>query len=101
MPVSLRMKLSYLLKRFWLFGPSLGLIIAILATLTFTLWDWIENPSGIFHDSTGTNWNFVYDTAVSWFFPTFLQSTLILSVAHLLVSGILLGFHKYWRAKRK
>jgi len=53
-----------------------------------TLWDWLDNPSGIFHGPKGTNWNFVLETAVSWLIPTFVAAALIAVVCHLFVSGI-------------
>ena len=31
--------------------------------------DWLENPGGIFHDASATNWSFVFETAWSWFAP--------------------------------
>ncbi|MEL6822385.1 MAG: hypothetical protein AAFP70_11530 [Calditrichota bacterium] len=42
-----------------------------LASL-MSLWNWIENPGSIFHDSSGTNWSFVWDTFFSWFWPMLL-----------------------------
>jgi arginine utilization protein RocB len=53
-------------------------------TLVVTAWEWLENLNGIFHDGQGTNQRFVYDTAISWLLPTFLQSTVILCGIHFL-----------------
>ncbi len=58
------------IARTLLVGPVSGLVIAIVVTTVVTLWEWIENPGGIFRDDEGTRWNFVYDTAISWFLPT-------------------------------
>jgi hypothetical protein len=80
-------------KKFWLFGPIMGVIIASTAALIFTVWDWLENPGGIFRDANSTNWNFVYDTAVSWFVPTFITVAIIASAGHILFSAVLLA-HK-------
>jgi len=70
-------------RKLWLFGPTMGILFASLSALIFTVWDWLENPGGIFRDSSGTNWNFVYDTAASWFLPTFLDVTVIASAGHI------------------
>jgi hypothetical protein len=34
-----------------------------------TFLDWRENPAGLFHDQSGTDWRVVLETAVSWFVP--------------------------------
>ena len=83
-----------MLKKFWLFGPIMGFIFATIAALVFTVWDWLENPGGIFRDSAGTNWNFVYDTAESWFLPTFFDVTVIASVGHIVFCGLLSIYRK-------
>jgi hypothetical protein len=43
---------------------------ATLISAGVTLWEWLENPSGIYHDATNTHWQIVYETAISWFVPT-------------------------------
>ncbi len=86
-------------KKFWLFGPIMGILFASLSALIFTVWDWLENPGGIFRDSTGTNWNFVYDTAISWFLPTLIDVTIIASVGHMVFSGLLLIYRKHLSGK--
>ncbi len=58
-----------------LIGIACGITIAIAVTSFVTIWEWLENPGGIFRDEEGTNWRFVYDTAISWFVPTLLQAT--------------------------
>ena len=63
-----------------------GLVIGLVVTLVLTVWEWLENPNGIFHGPEGTHWKFVCDTAFSWFFPTFMQSTPVVFVLHLLLS---------------
>jgi hypothetical protein len=65
------------IKKIVLFSLKFGLITALILTALVTAWEWIENPGGIFHNDNGTNWSFVYDTAISWFVPTFLNVTLI------------------------
>jgi N6-adenosine-specific RNA methylase IME4 len=88
-----------MLKKFWLFGPLMGLGFASLAAAIFTVWDWLENPGGIFRDSSGTNWNFVYDTAVSWFVPTFIDVAIIASVGHIVFCGLLAKVRKRYSNK--
>ena len=78
--------LSYSLSRFWLFGPLCGLVFAGSLTLVISIWEWIENPGGIFRGENGTNWNFVYDTASSWFIPSFINVTILASVGHVIFS---------------
>ena len=72
-----------------LFGLVTSVVSATLAAGIFSVWDWVENPGGIFHDATGTNWNFVYDTAISWFIPTLLQSFVPATLLHFLVVRII------------
>jgi hypothetical protein len=69
----------------------MGGLVSLLVTVIVTVWDWVENPGGIFRDATGTNWQFVCDTAISWLLPTFLYVAVISSVIHLMVSGIRRG----------
>ena len=70
-------------SRFWLFGILTGAAVATAIALIVTIWEWVENPGGIFHNAEGTNWHFVYDTAVSWFFPIFGWVTVIAALIHL------------------
>lgn len=48
-----------------------------------TLWDWVQNPAGIFRGPEGTNWQFVVDTALSWFLPTFLVVAIVGALLHM------------------
>ena len=84
-------------SHFIFFGLASGAVIAIPLTLIMCVWEWIENPGGIFHGPGGTNWSFVFDTAMSWFVPTFLYVAVIASVLHLLHTGVRLMVHKYFR----
>lgn len=88
-----------MLKKFWIFGPIMGIIVASIAALVFTVWDWLENPGGIFRDSTATNWNFVYDTAVSWFLPTFFDVAIIASLGHIVFFALLSTYRKRFSDK--
>jgi len=48
------------------------MLIALLVAVPISFMDWRQNPSGIFQDSTGTNWKVVFETLLSWLWPTFL-----------------------------
>ena len=66
-------------------GVTLGVIVAAIMT---TL-DWRLNPSGIFHNEQGNNWEVVAETAFSWFFPVSLAASAVTVVVVSL----------FWRAK--
>lgn len=67
----------------WWLGLAVGGTVSLSVTVIVVIWEWLENPGGIFHSETGTNWEFVFDTAISWFVPTFVYVTIIASVLHL------------------
>ncbi|WP_299790379.1 hypothetical protein [uncultured Shewanella sp.] len=67
------------------FGLLIGAIVSVLVTLIILVWEWVENPGGIFRDQNGTNWSFVFDTASSWFVPTFLYTALIVALLYLVL----------------
>ncbi len=73
---------------FWSFGLVIGALVACGVTLFVTVWEWIENPGGIFRGAEETHWRFVYETAVSWLAPTFLYAAVAASAMHLAYSGI-------------
>jgi len=62
-------------------GSVLGLTCATIMT---TL-DWRFNPAGIFHDAQGTHWNIVWETAISWFVPVALLSTILAALSIFLI----------------
>ena len=64
-----------------------GAAVAIVVTVVVTVWEWLENPGGIFRDAAGTQWDRVGETAASWFGPTFLAATLVALTGHLLWIG--------------
>lgn len=65
-----------------LFGAALGLAVAaVMAYL-----DWRLNPSGIYRDETGTHWDFVFETAWSWFLPVALIASAGAIVVHSWIS---------------
>jgi hypothetical protein len=73
---------------FWRLGLAVGAIVSTFVTFIVVVWEWLENPGGIFRSEIGTNWEFVFDTAISWFIPTFVYATIIASVLHLAWSFI-------------
>ena len=72
-----------------LFGLSAGFTASVLVAGLFTVWNWVENPEGIFHGASGTNWGFVFDTAISWVVPVFLYTAMGVSVLHRVVSSMI------------
>lgn len=85
---SANLKLSDMKNNFCSFGLVVGALVSVLVTLIILVWEWVENQGGIFHDKNGTNWNFVFDTASSWFVPTFMYAALIVTVLYLLLYAI-------------
>lgn len=69
---------------FIVFGVTVGAAVAVTVTLIMCVWEWIENPNGIFHNAEGTNWQFMFETAVSWIVPTFEGVALLAGLLHLL-----------------
>ena len=84
------MDFMFLKKQFWTRIISIGLACATAVAVTFSLLAWLENPGGIFHDEEGTNWEFVFETGISWFVPTFMYVTFIVFIVCLL----------YWALKK-
>lgn len=89
------MKISLSVLRF---GLTVGFAIATLTTIIITLWELIENPGGIFRSPDGINWQFVFETATSWFIPTFVSITGIAALGHLI--WILVRRKHYSTAKK-
>ncbi len=50
-------------------GLGTGLAAGAIVSLTMTVLDWRLNPDGIFHNTQGTDWSVVAETAFSWFVP--------------------------------
>ena len=65
----------------WWIGPVSGAFVSATVTVIVVIWEWIENPGGIFRSELGTNWQFVSDTAISWFVPTFAYVAVVVSVS--------------------
>ena len=49
-----------------------GSVVGTLTAALFTIWEWIENPGGIFLVPDCTSWSIVLETGLSWFIPSFL-----------------------------
>jgi H+/Cl- antiporter ClcA len=64
-------------RRSWVIGIYVGLAAGLLVAAAMTILDWRANPSGLFHDESGTNWLIVGETALSWFWPVALAALLI------------------------
>ena len=58
-----------------------GGAVSAMVTAIVVVWEWVENPGGIFRTEIGTNWQFILDTAISWFVPTFVYVAVIVSVS--------------------
>lgn len=53
----------------WLYSGSIAILSAALIAGIATFIDWRINPSGLFHDASGTHWGIVLETFASWFLP--------------------------------
>ena len=60
-------------RRALFFSVASSLVVAFLVGAGFAVYDWRLNPGGIFRGPEGTNWQFMYETTVSWLVPTFLS----------------------------
>jgi hypothetical protein len=65
-----------------------SLVGATSISVGVTLWEWLENPSGIYHDGTTTHWQIVYETAFSWLIPTTGYLFLLAVMTQLIWHGI-------------
>ena len=74
-------------KRWWL-GLAAGAFVSATVTIIMVVWEWVENPGEIFHGEGGTNWGFVFDTAISWLIPTFVYAAVISSILHVAWTAI-------------
>lgn len=79
------------------FGLISGAAFASTLTIIITVWEWLENPGGIFRGPDGTNWRFIRDTAVSWLFPTLCYAVPIAAVARVMIGAVARG----WKARRR
>jgi hypothetical protein len=56
-------------RKYWVSAALFGLAAGVAVASVVSFLDWQANPSGIFHDDSGTNWRFVRETWFSWFAP--------------------------------
>ncbi len=59
----------------------ISLVIAFVMALIMSIWNWFENPNGIFHNNIETNWSFVYETFISRFTPALIYSFVLISMS--------------------
>ena len=71
-------------------------MVSAIVTIIVVVGEWVDNPGGIFRSDAGTHWPFVADTAISWFVPT-------LVYVSVLVSALQLAWHvaARYRGKRR
>ena len=69
-------------------GLAYAILVGLLVSALPTYLDWRRNPGGVFQGSSGTNWDVVFETLFSWFWPTVLVAAPIAIVIHA------------WRAQR-
>lgn len=55
--------------KYWAYAILLGVTAGFIVASVMSFLDWSLNPSGIYHSDIGTNWQFVWDTWISWFMP--------------------------------
>ena len=67
-------------------GIAGGVGTGILIASTMSFLDWRANPGGIFHDASGTHWNIVWETAVSWLLPVAATTTMLMWLIFYLLS---------------
>ena len=79
-------------------GLLFGTAVAFSVTLVICLWEWIENPGGIFRGDDGTNWGFVFDTAISWLIPTFFYAVAFAWLVQLFLKGTRFVYRKYFKS---
>jgi len=63
-------------------GLLAGAAVAVSVTLVATVWDWWENPAGLFRNADGTRWDIVAETAWSWLVPAFVYAATLSAVLH-------------------
>ncbi len=64
----------------WKLATIAGLLAGLVVSAAMTLVDWRLNPAGIFHNSNGTNWTIVTETALSWLVPVAVVTLLAIVV---------------------
>jgi len=70
------------------FGLKFGVLVSALISIGMTLWNWLENPSGVFHGPEGTHWWFLLETLTSWLLPTFVYAAFMGLLGHLIASWV-------------
>lgn len=76
-----------------------GAAVAFTVTAVICVWEWIENPGEIFRGDNGTNWGFVFDTAISWLVPTFFYAVVVALLLQLVLKSFGIAGRKFSRRK--
>lgn len=66
----------------WYVGAIAGICVGLLVSVPMTFMDWRLNPSALFHNEQGTDWNIVLETAFSWFWPVALPVLVVAVTVH-------------------
>ena len=66
----------------WYIGAVAGIFAGLLVSVPMTIMDWRLNPSGLFRNEQGTDWNIVLETALSWFWPVALPVLVATVIVH-------------------
>lgn len=92
------MGMRWIKSKFIFAGLLFGAAVAFSVTLVICVWEWIENPGGIFRGDDGTNWGVVFDTAISWLIPTFFYAVLVAWLVQLFHKGASFAYRKYFKS---
>ncbi len=67
----------FMSQKYWVYAVLLGTTVGFIVASVISFLDWQLNPSGIFHSDLGANWQFVWDTWISWFIPILLVGSAV------------------------
>ena len=58
-------------------GISIGGVVGLVVGLVMTTIDYVRNPAGVFHNEAGVQWDHLFETWFSWFWPVAIVATLV------------------------